>query len=519
MKKLLAGMLALMLCVSAMPLNANAEGESINVKVTISDKDGNAVLQQKSVTVTDIDGDGALTINDALYIAHEENFEGGAEAGYESAKSEYGYGITKLWGTANGGSYGYYVNHIASTGVGDTINDGDYLDAFVYTDLENWSDKYAFFDALNAEVLPDISLPLTLSYAGYDENWNPVTLPVEGAVITINGEKTNFVTDANGYVEIRFPENGEYIVSAVSDNLNIVKPVFPVTVSGTLEEESVNVKVTISDKDGNAVLQQKSVKVTDIDGDGALTINDALYIAHEENFEGGAEAGYSAEKSEYGYGITKLWGTTNGGSYGYYVNHTASTGVGDPINDGDYLDAFVYTDLENWSDKYAFFDKYNEEIGEKQTLELTLSYAGYDENWSPVTLPVEGAVITVNGEKTDFVTDANGYVEVHFENAGEYVVSAVSDNLNIVKPVLPVTVNATGLEPTEPVSYGDVNLDGEVDVVDVLIVNKYLLGVAQLEGDSRINADVDKNGTIEDADAMNILKSVVKLVTLPISAE
>ena len=275
------------------------------------------------------------------------------------------------------------------------------------------------------------------------------------------------------------------------------------------EGESVNVKVTISDKDGNAVLQQKSVTVTDIDGDGALTINDALYIAHEENFEGGAEAGYESAKSEYGYGITKLWGTANGGSYGYYVNHIASTGVGDTINDGDYLDAFVYTDLENWSDKYTFFDALNAEVLPDISLPLTLSYAGYDENWNPVTLPVEGAVITINGEKTDFVTDANGYVEVRFENAGEYVVSAVSDNLNIVKPVLPVTVNATGLEPTEPVSYGDVNLDGEVDVVDVLIVNKYLLGVAQLEGDSRTNADVDKNGIIEDADAIGVLDAVV----------
>ena len=285
------------------------------------------------------------------------------------------------------------------------------------------------------------------------------------------------------------------------------------------EGESVNVKVTISDKDGNAVLQQKSVTVTDIDGDGALTINDALYIAHEENFEGGAEAGYSAEKSEYGYGITKLWGTANGGSYGYYVNHTASMGVGDTINDGDYLDAFVYTDLENWSDKYAFFDKYHEEIGEKQTLELTLSYAGYDENWNPVTLPVEGAVITINGEQTDFVTDANGYVEIRFENAGEYVVSAVSDNLNIVKPVLPVTVNATGLEPADSVSYGDVDVDGDVDVIDVLVLNQYLLGVTKIGDDGLKNADVDNNGEIGDADAMNILKSLVKLVTLPVVAE
>ena len=288
MKKLFAGIVALMLCVSAMPLSANAEGETVNVKVTISDKDGNAVLQQKPVTVTDIDGDGALTINDALYIAHEENFEGGAEAGYESAKSEYGWGIQKLWGNANGGSYGYYVNHTASMGVGDTLNDNDYLDVFTYTDLENWSDKYAFFDGLNAETLPNVSLPLTLSYAGYDENWSPVTLPVEGAVITINGEKTNFVTDANGYVEISFPETGEYIVSAVSDTMTLVKPVFPVSVKeylGAYGDVDVDGDTDIIDvlKLNQYLLSltelsEDGLKNADVDLSGSVNDTDAINI-------------------------------------------------------------------------------------------------------------------------------------------------------------------------------------------------------------------------------------------------
>ncbi|MEE5992202.1 MAG: dockerin type I repeat-containing protein [Oscillospiraceae bacterium] len=301
--------------------------------------------------------------------------------------------------------------------------------------------------------------------------------------------------------------------------LALVLCVSAMPLSANAEGETVNVKVTISDKDGNAVLQQKNVTVTDIDSDGALTINDALIIAHNENYEGGAEAGYESAKSEYGWGIQKLWGTANGGSYGYYVNHTASMGVGDAINDGDYLDAFVYTDLENWSDKYTFFDAMNAETLPNISLPLTLSYAGYDESWNPVTLPVEGAIITINGEKTDFVTDANGYVEISFPETGEYIVSAVSDNLNIVKPVLPVTVNATGLEPIESVTYGDVNADGIVDIADVLTLNQHLLGIGDLEGDGNKNADVDLNGTVDDADALNILKSLVDLVSLPIQAE
>ena len=279
------------------------------------------------------------------------------------------------------------------------------------------------------------------------------------------------------------------------------------------EGEQVNVEVTISDKDGNAVLQQKPVTVTDIDNDGALTVNDALYIAHEENFEGGAEAGYSAEKSEYGYGITKLWGTANGGSYGYYFNHNACMGVGDTVSDDDYLDVFIYTDLENWSDKYTFFDSCNAEVLPNIPLELTLSYAGYDENWNPVTLPVEGAVITINGEKTDFVTDTNGYVEITFPEIGEYVVSAVSDTMTIVKPIYPVSVK----EYLD--FYGDVDMDGDADIIDVLRLNQYLLSLAELSEAGMKNADVDLDGNINDADAMNILKSLVGLVSLPVSGE
>lgn len=74
-------------------------------------------------------------------------------------------------------------------------------------------------------------------------------------------------------------------------------------------------------------------------------------------------------------------------------------GLSDPVKDGDRLYAFIYTDTTAFSDMYTFFDKAAADVSENGTLELVLSGAGYDENWNPVTLPVEGAVITVNGER------------------------------------------------------------------------------------------------------------------------
>ena len=53
-------------------------------------------------------------------------------------------------------------------------------------------------------------------------------------------------------------------------------------------EGGANVTVTI--KNGGIVVARESVEVTDIDEDGALTINDALYCAHEKFYDGGAAA-------------------------------------------------------------------------------------------------------------------------------------------------------------------------------------------------------------------------------------
>lgn len=81
-------------------------------------------------------------------------------------------------------------------------------------------------------------------------------------------------------------------------------------------------------------------------------------------------------------------------------------------------------------------------------------------------------------------------------------------------------------EPTETdasettggdVVYGDVNSDGEVDILDVIALNKFLLGSVSLSADAQKNADVDGNETIDSTDSLNILKKVVKIIdTLPV---
>ena len=217
----LCALLALALCGAAV-----AE----TVYVTIADGQGQLVMVNAAIDVTDVDADGALTINDALYAAHEAAYEGGAEAGYAAADAGYGLSISKLWGEENGGSYGYYLNDVSAYSLLDPVADGDYLNAFVYTDLEAWSDVYCAFDCAAAEMEAGTVLDLTLNMMTFDENWNPVSLPVEDAILTIDGEDSEVVTDAEGKAQFTIEAAGEYLISARSDSAILVPPVCIVTV-------------------------------------------------------------------------------------------------------------------------------------------------------------------------------------------------------------------------------------------------------------------------------------------------
>ncbi len=233
MKKQFATILTAGLLLPMMTLSSfAAEADSANVYVTISDDKGKLVMVQEPVTVTDIDNDGVLTLNDALYNAHETGYEGGAEAGYAYSNSQWGISLDKLWGIANGGSYGYGVNNApAVMGLSDTVKDGDYITAYVYTDLTAWSDQLSYFNVSTLTVKEGESFTLTLSASGYDADWNPITLPVAGAKILINGEQTDYVTDSNGKVTIQADKAGKLTVSATSDSMTLVPPVCTVSVS------------------------------------------------------------------------------------------------------------------------------------------------------------------------------------------------------------------------------------------------------------------------------------------------
>ncbi len=226
MKKILSTLLALAMLVS---LTAFAE-EAPTVYVSISDDTGALVLAYAPVTLTDVDGDGMLTICDALMEAHAAYHPDGAAA-FLAEDTEWGKSLYVLWGVDNGGSYGYYVNDLSPQSLLDLIRPGDHVKAYAYTDLTAWSDTYAFFNASDAAAAVNAEVALTLFANGYDANWAPVVNTVAGAVITVNGEKTDIMTDESGNAVLTFAAPGVYTVSAVSETMTLVPPVCIVTVT------------------------------------------------------------------------------------------------------------------------------------------------------------------------------------------------------------------------------------------------------------------------------------------------
>ena len=214
--------------------------ESINVVVAINVK-GTFEIENKTVEVTDYNKNGSFDIDDTLYYAHEQYYDGGAEAGYASGTGAYGLYVTKLWGD-DSGSFGYYVNNASAWSLADDVKDGDYVYAFVYSDGVTWSDKYSYFDKTKATVEVEQKLDFELHWTGFDENGNAMVLPYEGAEIKVNGN-TKGITDSKGKASIKIYKQGTYAVTASAPEGSkdiLASPLCIVTVTEMSDKDKYN---------------------------------------------------------------------------------------------------------------------------------------------------------------------------------------------------------------------------------------------------------------------------------------
>ncbi len=79
------------------------------------------------------------------------------------------------------------------------------------------------------------------------------------------------------------------------------------------------------------------------------------------------------------------------------------------------------------------------------------------------------------------------------------------------------TETETETEALEATLYGDVDVNGKVEIIDVITLSQCLMGAESLTPQGAKNADVDVNDVINSTDTLNIMKYLVKLIdSLPV---
>lgn len=189
--------------------DASETTEEIQVTVSVS-KDGVFLKDKNEVPMIDrgvsLAGKKSYTMDDALRMAHDLYYPGGADAGYDYHEDENGIFdgvIYRLWGY-NKKDVPYIkasLNHDCAnygSGLGRTIENGDEL--HFYIPQKSNLDSLAFFTEKNQTITQGSAITLRLRKV---DGSGRVFSDCEGAVISVDGAKQeNLVTDQNGKVTI-----------------------------------------------------------------------------------------------------------------------------------------------------------------------------------------------------------------------------------------------------------------------------------------------------------------------------
>ena len=132
----------------------------------------------------------------------------------------------------------------------------------------------------------------------------------------------------------------------------------------------------------------------------------------------------------------------------------------------------------------------------------------------------------------------NGLTDIYYEGTEDEwnqisIESSISPDITIHYNSEPITTTTTvttsspstttTTTTTKPVYdniYGDINLDGVVDLTDAIMLNKQLAGVIIFTSAQQKNADCYRDGSIDDKDTTALMQFVISLIdTLPVEVE
>ena len=232
------------------------------------------------------------------------------------------------------------------------------------------------------------------------------------------------------------------------------------------------------------------------------------------------DGGYRIDLSPYGAQGAKLTGAlitgkiTSGESVGFGFGFEAvRNGAGDAVWTGEPAilggDGVLSVDFDG---------KGQDDDGTAYTYEIVMRYLQVQQWW---TTPESGA--TADLESITLIFDKDINVISSGEETTEPTTEATEPTTEATEPTTEATEPTTeATEPTtdatEPstdvpdtdVMLGDVTGDKAISIIDVIAINKFLLGTNDLGPAARLAADANQNGSRDSNDALLILKMVLK---------
>lgn len=196
---------------------------------------------------------------------------------------------------------------------------------------------------------------------------------------------------------------------------------------------------------GTTHLAMAEVPLEDCNGVEGITIDDILLMAHALYAPNGTE-----DYASYDHRLISMLWSDQSGSFGYTVNAEFAWDLQDPVANGDVVDAFVYIDPQ-WTDQYSYFDHRLVSVDVNQSFELTLfRMAPYGADYK--TELCSGAEIYIDGEKTEYRTDAEGKVTIKLEKGGRHTIIAKTSSKPIIIPAVCIAdVDSAQVEIQPPV--------------------------------------------------------------------
>ena len=212
-----------------------------------------------------------------------------------------------------------------------------------------------------------------------------------------------------------------------------------------------------------------------------------------------------------------------------YTVPVATATYGQTLKDVDLPDGFTWQDEETTSVGNAgehtfqvtFTPTDTENYNVVEDIEVTIEVAKANPTVTPT---IEDKTYSEGDEIPEISTGENDtpgtikWLDVLLETleAGENTLTweftpTDADNYNVVTGTMIVVADP------KTILYGDVNMNGTVDLIDAITINKHLANIVQLSDAQEANADCYQDGTIDNKDANALMGYVILLIErLPI---